>query len=97
MNNLEPKSVWRYFEEILQVPRLSKKEEKIIAYVEKFAEILKANKINSLTVIHMEVPCCSGLTQIVRKAIAKNKIAMSFEDVTIDLHGNISRTETVQS
>jgi NAD-dependent dihydropyrimidine dehydrogenase PreA subunit len=66
-------------------------------YVEKFAEILKANKINSLTVIHMEVPCCSGLTQTVRKAIAKNKIAMSFEDVTIDLHGNISRTEIVQS
>jgi len=65
-------------------------------YIEKFAEILKCNKINSLTVIHMEVPCCSGLTQIVRKAIAKNKIAMSFEDVTIDLHGNISRTETVQ-
>ena len=66
-------------------------------YVEKFAEILKGNEINSLTVIHMEVPCCSGLTQIVRKAIEKNKIAMSFEDVTIDLHGNISRTETVQS
>jgi hypothetical protein len=45
----------------------------------------------------MEVPCCSGLTQIVLKAIVKNKIAMSFEDVTIDLHGNISRTETMQS
>jgi len=66
-------------------------------YVEKIAEILKGSGINSLTVIHMEVPCCSGLTQIVRKAIAKNKIAMSFEDVTIDLHGNISRTETMQS
>ena len=65
-------------------------------YIEKLAAILKANKLNSLTVIHMEVPCCSGLTQIARQAITKNKIEMSFEDVTIDLQGNVSRAETVE-
>jgi NAD-dependent dihydropyrimidine dehydrogenase PreA subunit len=65
-------------------------------YIEKLAAILKANKLNSLTVIHMEVPCCSGLTQIAREAITKNKIEMSFEDVTIDLQGNVSRAETVE-
>jgi hypothetical protein len=65
-------------------------------YIEKLAAILKANKLNSLTVIHMEVPCCSGLTQIARKAIVKNKIEMSFEDVTIDLQGNVSRAETIE-
>jgi Fe-S-cluster-containing hydrogenase component 2 len=64
-------------------------------YVEKLAAILQANKLNSLTVIHMEVPCCHGLTHIARQAIAKNGIEMSFEDVTIDLQGNVSRTETV--
>ena len=66
-------------------------------YVGKLAAILKANKLNSLTVVHMEVPCCSGLTQIARQAITKNKIEMSFEDVTIDLHGNVSTTETIES
>jgi hypothetical protein len=45
----------------------------------------------------MEVPCCSGLTQIARQAITKNKIDMSFEDVTIDLQGNVSTTETIES
>jgi NAD-dependent dihydropyrimidine dehydrogenase PreA subunit len=64
-------------------------------YVEKMAEILKNNNLKSLTVIHMEVPCCSGLTHIVRKAIEKNKIAMSFKDVTIDLHGNVKKIEIV--
>lgn len=64
-------------------------------YIEKLAVILRANKPNSLTVIHMEVPCCHGLTHIAQKAIAKNKIEMRFKDVTIDLQGNISRTETV--
>lgn len=65
-------------------------------YIEKLTAILQANKLNSLTVIHMEVPCCHGLTQIARQAIAKNKIEISFEDVTIDVQGNISRTETVE-
>ena len=65
-------------------------------YVEKLAAILQANKLKSLSVIHMEVPCCSGLTHIARQAIARNKIEMAFEDVTIDLHGNISRTQTIQ-
>ena len=66
-------------------------------YIEKLASILKANKLNSLTVIHMEVPCCSGLTHIARQAIAKNGIEMSFEDVTIDLQGNVSATQTIDS
>jgi ferredoxin len=64
-------------------------------YIDKLGAILQANKLNSLTVVHMEVPCCSGLTQIARQAIAKNKIDLSFEDVTVDLQGNVSRTETI--
>jgi len=66
-------------------------------YIEKLAAILQANKLSSLTVIHMEVPCCHGLTHIARQAIVRNKIEMSFEDVTIDLQGNVSRTQTVRS
>jgi len=65
-------------------------------YIEKLALILKANDLNSLTVIHMEVPCCFGLTQITREAIARSGVKMSFEDVTIDLHGNVSNTETIE-
>jgi Pyruvate/2-oxoacid:ferredoxin oxidoreductase delta subunit len=64
-------------------------------YIEKLASILKANKLNSLTIIHMEVPCCSGLTHIARQAIAKNGTEMSFEDVTIDLQGNISSRQKI--
>ena len=66
-------------------------------YIDKLGEILTVNKINSLTVVHMEVPCCSGLTQIAKQAISKNKIEIAFEDVTIDLQGNVSRTETLKA
>ena len=65
-------------------------------YIEKLAAILQANKLNSLSVIHMEVPCCHGLTHIARQAIARNKIEMAFEDVPIDLHGNVSQTQMVR-
>jgi len=64
-------------------------------YIEKLEQLLKINKLNSLTVIHMEVPCCSGLTRIAREAIVGSRVEMSFEDITIDLRGNVIKTEMV--
>jgi len=51
----------------------------------------------TMTVIHMEVPCCFGLTRIAREALARSSVNMSFEDVTIDLQGNASKTETIET
>jgi Pyruvate/2-oxoacid:ferredoxin oxidoreductase delta subunit len=65
-------------------------------YVDKLAMILKANKLAHLTVIHMEVPCCSGLTQVVRKALRRSGVVMPFEDVTISLQGDVIRTQKVE-
>ena len=64
-------------------------------YIEKLAAILQANKLNTLTVIHMEVPCCHGLTHIAREAISRSAIKMAFEDVTISLQGEVIQTETM--
>ncbi|MFP4018319.1 MAG: aminoacyl-histidine dipeptidase [Bacteroidales bacterium] len=38
LKGLEPKVVWEYFEQICEIPRPSKKEEKIIQFLQKFAE-----------------------------------------------------------
>jgi NAD-dependent dihydropyrimidine dehydrogenase PreA subunit len=64
-------------------------------YIRKLAQIIKANNLNSLTVIHMEVPCCSGLTVIAQKAIESAGVSISFEDVTISLEGRVLKTETI--
>ena len=37
ITDLKPEIVWKYFHEITQVPRPSKKEGKMIAYLEHFA------------------------------------------------------------
>jgi NAD-dependent dihydropyrimidine dehydrogenase PreA subunit len=62
-------------------------------YIDKLTQILKANKLNSFKVIHMEVPCCSGLTFIARQALTDSGANISFEDITIDLRGNVVRTD----
>ncbi|MHC4488854.1 MAG: ATP-binding protein [Planctomycetota bacterium] len=64
-------------------------------YIEKLAQIFKANKLKSLTVIHMEVPCCFGLTHIARQAVASSGVDITFEDVTIALDGNVIKRETI--
>jgi len=66
-------------------------------YIEKLAAILEANKINTLTVIHMEVPCCSGLTRIAREAITRSGAKLSFKDITISLQGDVLKTEAITS
>lgn len=65
-------------------------------YVEKLAQIIKSGKPNSLTVIHMEVPCCFGLTRIAKDAIVQSELDVTFEDVTVDLHGSVAKTEVVK-
>jgi Pyruvate/2-oxoacid:ferredoxin oxidoreductase delta subunit len=64
-------------------------------YIEKLAEIIKLNSLQSLTVVHMMVPCCSGLTHIAKEAIKLSGIGISFTDITIDLDGSIKSTETI--
>lgn len=64
-------------------------------YVNKLTDILKQNHPNSLTVIHMEVPCCSGLTRIARDAVKASCLQLPFDDVTIALQGNVISTERI--
>jgi ferredoxin len=65
-------------------------------YIEKLTDILRVNKIRSLTVVHMEVPCCHGLTRIAKEALKQAGQKMAFEDVTVDLQGNVAKVEKVQ-
>jgi hypothetical protein len=54
------------------------------------------NKLRSLTVIHMEVPCCCGLTRVAHEAIARSGASMVFLDITVSLHGSMIRSAVVK-
>jgi Pyruvate/2-oxoacid:ferredoxin oxidoreductase delta subunit len=64
-------------------------------YIDKLAAILSANRLRSLTVVHMEVPCCSGLTRVAMEAIGRVETKVPFTDVTVGLHGKVLKTEAV--
>ncbi|MCL5278554.1 MAG: 4Fe-4S binding protein [Planctomycetes bacterium] len=66
------------------------------SYSEKLTHILRSNNIRSLMVVHMEVPCCFGLTHLAREAIARSGKAMSFLDITVSLRGSMIRSEVVK-
>ncbi len=59
------------------------------AYLEKLTAILRGNDIRGLTVLHMEVPCCSGLVMIARRAIAESGKTVPLETVRIGLQGDV--------
>ncbi len=58
-------------------------------YIEKLAEIFAQNNLKSITVAHMEVPCCFGLDQIVRQALARSEKNIPIEETTIGIDGTV--------
>jgi len=58
-------------------------------YEEKLAEIFKSNAIKSITLLHMEVPCCFGLNQIVNEALRLSGKKIPLKEVTISIKGDI--------
>ncbi len=59
------------------------------AYGEKLTAILSQNNIQRLTVVRMEVPCCTGLVNLAQQALAASGKDIPFETVTIGIKGEL--------
>jgi NAD-dependent dihydropyrimidine dehydrogenase PreA subunit len=57
------------------------------ALKKKLTEVFSHNKINSITIAHMEVPCCYGLLSIVQQALAAAGREIPVETIEIGIHG----------
>jgi NAD-dependent dihydropyrimidine dehydrogenase PreA subunit len=57
------------------------------AHQEKLNQILKQSGIKSLTVVHMEVPCCSDLVHMAKQAMLASGNIVPLLDVTISIKG----------
>ena len=58
------------------------------AHQSKLTEILRQANLKSLTVVHMEVPCCSGLVHMAKQAILASGNVIPFNEVTIGVRGD---------
>ena len=61
-------------------------------YVDKLAAVFAGAAVKSITVAHMEVPCCTGIVMVVRKALAAaGRSDIPVRDITIGLDGTVAR------
>lgn len=64
-----------------------------VDYSEKLTEIFHTNDIREVTVVRMEVPCCGGLENAVKKALYNSGKPISCRVVTLCTDGKILKEE----
>lgn len=67
------------------------------AYVEKLTAIVERNNIKSITVLHMEVPCCFGLVGVAREAVAISGKQVPVQAKVVTLRGKIEEPKGAAS
>jgi len=67
-------------------PKLDEGQE---TYVEKIKSWLEDAKVNTLTALIMQVPCCMGLVNLAREAAQSSKRKVPLKSVVVSLQGEI--------
>lgn len=67
-------------------PKLDQGQE---VYLEKLVAMVDRARINTLTVMVMEVPCCFGLVQLAREAVGRASRKVPIRVVKIGLRGEV--------
>ena len=57
------------------------------SYVQRFADIIATCRLKSLTVLIMEVPCCSAMNVIIKKARDLSGVDLPVDQITISVRG----------
>ena len=67
-------------------PKLDNGQE---SYIEKLSMMIRYAKLNSITVLRMDVPCCGGLTKLAETAMQQARRKIPLEIITINKNGVI--------
>jgi len=59
------------------------------AHLKKLTDILSHSSVKSLTVVRMEIPCCSGLVNMAKQAMQLSGKDIPFKEVTISIKGGL--------
>lgn len=58
-----------------------------VSYEEKLSQIFKSNEIKSVSVVRMEVPCCTGIVKATQNALLSAQKILPFNIITISREG----------
>lgn len=64
-------------------------------YIEKLTAMIDNAKINTITVMMMEVPCCGGLLQMVKTALSKSARKVPVKKVIVGISSEIQQEEWI--
>jgi ribosomal protein L16/L10AE len=64
-------------------------------YIDKLVTMIDTAKVNTITVMMMEVPCCGGLMQMVRNALARASRKVPVKAVIVSIDGKILKDEWI--
>ena len=74
-------------------PKLDEGQE---TYVEKIKGWFEDAKINTLTILTMQVPCCAGLVSIAEQALAHSKRKVPVKSIVVSLQGEVLSEDWVK-
>ncbi len=66
-------------------------------YVEKIKSMLNDAKVNTLTVMIMQVPCCSALLGLAKQAVSDSERKVPIKCVVVSLQGEILQEDWVST
>lgn len=58
-------------------------------YIQKLVALIDNAKVNTITVMMMEVPCCGGLLQMVKSALAQASRKVPIKQIIVGINGEI--------
>jgi NAD-dependent dihydropyrimidine dehydrogenase PreA subunit len=64
-------------------------------YVQKLVKLIDESRVNTVTVVIMEVPCCGGLSQMVQMAAQTASRRVPIKEVVIGIKGDVLSEEWV--
>jgi len=65
------------------------------SYVEKLTIMIDSAKLNTITVMMMEVPCCGGLLQMVKTALSSASRKVPVKSILVGINGQILQEDWV--
>ena len=71
---------------VIACPKLDNSKE---TYIQKFIRLIDDSKVNTISVVIMEVPCCGGLIQMVQYAAQMASRRVPVKSVTISIRGDV--------
>jgi NAD-dependent dihydropyrimidine dehydrogenase PreA subunit len=71
---------------VIACPKLDKGMD---IYLQKLIRLINDAKINTITVIRMEVPCCGGLVQLVSESVSRSGRKVPVKEIVLSVEGGV--------